>query len=302
MSAQVNEQLRLLAKFDGNDTGKWYGLTESVSDLYRGFGLPQVMSSWASYDYRRRKLDKSANLRRRLQKQFPGAGFKTDEEMSAYGQEETRKSREAAESAGAVKGAASTIGMIGGMITGGGRDPILLASMAFGTAPIVGGTVAANAWRAFKTEALIGGLSEAAIQPFVSRWKEKINNPISVKEMAMHIAFAAVGAGVLRAAGSAVVDRFQISKIKKVLGEKRTLAAGGDKVAAAEVDVLEEYLRIYQPLKGKGLKEEKAHIAKIEEAQDRMELGLPPRLGPEDGEAPGRTLYEVDPRIGRAHV
>jgi predicted ABC-type ATPase len=289
MSQPIDDQLRLLQQKTGDS--KWYGFPEYLAD----------QSDWtlltsATYNYRRRKLKRADNQIRRLQKQFPGAGFQTFEQLLASAQEETRKIREDADRAGAAPGAASTFGMIGGMITGSIRDPIMAASMVFGASPIVGGTIRANAARAFKTEALIGGLSEAAIQPFVSNWKEEINNPISVKEMAMHIAFAAVGAGALRAAGSAVVDRFQISKIKKVLGEKRTLAADGDKEAGVEADILEEYLRIYQPLKGQGRQEEKAHLAKIEEAQDRMEMGIPPRADPESGDAPGRTLYEVDPR------
>ena len=289
MSQPIDDQLRLLQQKTGDS--KWYGFPEYLADQ-----SDWTLLSSSTYEQRRRKLERAASQIRRLQKQFPGEGFETLEQIRASAQEETRKSREAAESAGAVKGAASTIGMIGGMITGGIRDPIMAGSMVFGASPIVGGTVAANAWRAFKTEALIGGLSEAAIQPFVSRWKEKINNPISVKEQMMAVVFATLGAGGIRAAGSAVVDLFQISKINKLLNEKRAEVDAGNVSAKADVDDLERYLHLYSPLKGKGLKEEKAHIAKIEEAQDRMELGLPPRLSPEDVEAPGRALYEVDPR------
>ncbi len=247
------------------------------------------MSGESDYKRNRRTLERRADEIRKLQQQFPDAGLKTMDEILTEAQEEARVVREKAMTSAARARGVGKLGVLAGTMTAIMRDPVILASLPFGSGTIRGGSIVANAWRAFKTEALIAGTAEALIQPKVYGWKQQIESPYSIKEAATNVMIAALGAGALRATGSSVLD---IAQVRKVAKTKRAAADQGDKTAAAEADVLDQYLHLNERTAGRTVAEERAHTQAVEQAMEDLQAGQPTQA---TGEIPGQTLYQLDP-------
>jgi hypothetical protein len=92
-----------------------------------------------------------------------------------------------------ARGLAGEAGLVLGEIAGVMTDPINLLSLAAG-APAATGLL-----RFAVTEALIGGASEAAVQPFVQKWRGEAG--LAELDPGLEIAMAAGGAGVLAGGG-----------------------------------------------------------------------------------------------------
>ena len=273
-------------------------ISTALESLYTVAGEPDPkerlldsipMSGEGGYKRNRRALERRADEIRKLQQQFPDAGLKTMDEILAEAQEEARATREKAMSAAARARGVGKLGVLAGTMTAIMRDPVIVASLPFGSGTIRGGSVVANAWRAFKTEALIAGTAEALIQPKVYGWKQQIESPYSIKEAATNVVLATLGAGVLRATGSTVLDIAQVRKVAKI---KRAAAEQGDKTAAAEADVLDQYLHLNERTAGRTVAEERAHTQAVEQAMEDLQAGQPTQA---TGEIPGQTLYTLDP-------
>lgn len=274
-------------------------VSEALDSLYSVAGEPTPaerlmesipMSGESGYRRNRRILEKRTDEIRKLQQQYPDAGLKTMEEIQAEIQEKTRGIREQAMKSAARARGVGKLGVLAGTMTAIMRDPVILATLPFGAAEIKGGSIIANAWRAFKTEAAIAGGVETLIQPQVYGWKQEIESPYSIKEAATNIMLASVGAGGLRATGSAVLD---ITQVRKVAKQKRAAAAEGDKSAAAEADVLDQYLHLNERAAGRTIAEERTHTQAVEQAMEDLQAGQPTQA---TGEVPGQTLYQMDPR------
>lgn len=128
----------------------------------------------------------------------------------------------------------ANLGMVGATARQVMTDPMVLYTLPLGGSA-TGGTLMANAWKAFKIEAGIALASETAIQKKVYDWKKDLNSPYSVEEAALNVVTAMVGAGVIRAGGSMAVDAVQLRSAAKI---KR---AEGGKTAETEADILERH-------------------------------------------------------------
>ena len=146
-------------------------------------------------------------------------------------------------------------------------DPELLATIPFSGGASVSGRVAANAWRSFKIESGLAFVSETAIAPKVYEFKHKIGEEeYSLQDAAFRIVTATLGAGLIRAGGSATID---LSKI--ALAKAKLLKAG----KVAEANTLDDYVKMVKdaPL----VKDEVGNIhimaqAKTKEAFEKGEI------------------------------
>lgn len=94
--------------------------------------------------------------------------------------------------------------MLGGALTGGMRDPMTVASLMLGGAPGAGRTVAGRILTTAATEAFVNGATEAAMQPQVQAWREKLGLEHGPEQAAINIGTAALFGGLLGAAGQGV--------------------------------------------------------------------------------------------------
>lgn len=112
-------------------------------------------------------------------------------------------------------------------------DPFIVATAGFGGGAAVGRGLAANAVRAFATEASIAAATEVPIQAEVFKFKKEIDSPWTFYDAAVNTLQATVGAGGLRLAGSVAIDSAGLlaKQYRKLRGSART--AEGD--AAADI-------------------------------------------------------------------
>ena len=120
----------------------------------------------------------------------------------------------------------SGAGILAGTAAGALTDPVVLATLPIGLGEIRGAGVVGNALKALGSEFLIGAASESLIQGEVFAFKRSIESPYTKLEAAVNVLAAGLGAGVLRAVGSAAVDTTALvraamaeSKAAKVLAE-----------------------------------------------------------------------------------
>lgn len=214
-----------------------------------------------------------------LQAQYPDAGLKTIDDIMKDAQEKARLTREKMAKTNATASGLGTVGTIAGGIVGAFHDPILVGSMLLGSGKITGPSKAVNAWKAFKTEAAIGAGAELLITPSVMSWRDKLEDPYSLKEATINILTVAGFAGVSRAAGSYVVDVFEARKAIKSLR-----ASGED----GKADVVESYVDLH----AEGtLADQDGHIRAYLKAQEALERGAIPKQADLD-EITGTTGIE----------
>jgi len=214
-----------------------------------------------------------------LQAQYPDAGLKTIDDIMKDAQEKARLTREKMAKTNATASGLGTVGTIAGGIVGAFHDPILVGSMLLGSGKITGPSKAVNAWKAFKTEAAIGAGAELLITPSVVSWRDKLEDPYSLKEATINILTVAGFAGVSRAAGSYVVDVFEARKAIKSLR-----ASGED----GKADVVESYVDLH----AEGtLADQDGHIRAYLKAQEALERGAIPKQADLD-EITGTTGIE----------
>lgn len=133
--------------------------------------------------------------------------IKTDEDLDIEIKEDSRRIRERTAKILENTTWGGKVGTFFGAMSASLRDPVILATIPFGasaSAGIVGRAV---------TEGVIGALSEAAIQPFVYRYKKKLDSPFSVKESIEEIAGAGLGAAALGGGITAVA--MGLARLKK---------------------------------------------------------------------------------------
>jgi hypothetical protein len=171
-----------------------------------------------------------------LQKKHPELGLLTYDQMMVSVQSEAQKIRENMEQVTGNRTWGGVGGEIAGMAVGAIQDPIILASMFLGTGKITGGTKAANALKAFFTEAGIAMGAEVMIQPNVINWKARLDSPYSLKEAAITVLTVGGFAGVVRAGGSVTVD------VIEAASAARKLRAQGK---TTEADILDSFVDMY---------------------------------------------------------
>ena len=217
-----------------------------------------------------------------LQLQHPDAGLKTIDDIMKDAQDRARLARENMSQTSAASNGLGKLGTLAGSVAGFAHDPIILGSFFLGGGKIKGGTKAANAWKAFKTEAAIAAGAETLITPSVMSWKEKIDSPYSLQEAATNIMLAGGFAGVTRASGSYVVDVFEARKAAKALRSSGS---------HAKADVLDSYADMADSAP------HNAHVEAFAKAQQQLEKGKIITQEEIDQIAGGpNSIESVDPR------
>jgi len=199
----------------------------------------------------------------RDQAKFPDAGLSTLGSLMQATQEKAKTDRETAMRMFANARGMSKAGIVTGAATGIITDPLILATLPMGAGTISGAGIAGNAFKAFKLEAMIAGVSETAIQPQVYNWKKQINSPYSVQEAALNIVVAMGAAGAIRATGSTIVD---VAELRGAAKLKRT---EGGKTANSEADILESHADNIEAA-GEDIP---GHFDAMDQAIDRFEGG-----------------------------
>jgi len=219
-----------------------------------------------------------------LQVQYPEAGYKTIDDIMKDAQDRARVTREKMSQVSANSSGLGKLGLLTGGIEGFAHDPILVASMVFGTGKITGPSKGINAWRAFKTEAAIASGAEMLITPSVMSWKDKIHSPYSLKDATINILTVGAFAGVTRAGGSYVVDVFEA---RKAVASLRAAGKNG------EADVVESYVNLQE----KGVGNQDAHIQAYAKAQEALDSGKIVEQAELDKITGGKIgLESVDPK------
>ncbi len=204
----------------------------------------------------------------KLQEQFPDMGLKTWDQIMQDAQKESTRLKEVMSQVSNNRTWGGVAGMLTGVMKEALTDPVVVASMMFGTSKIVGGSKSFNAMKAFYTEFLIGAGSETVIQPFVMDWSAKLETPWDLKDAAVTILTVGGFAGVTRAGGSYVVDLIDAGKAAK------KLRAQGENVKA---QTLENYIDLYNGAPpARSVLEQDAQLKAIDDIQKAIDDG---RLG-----------------------
>lgn len=101
-------------------------------------------------------------------------------------------------------GAGKWFAALYGGLKGSFYDPVQVATMLAGGGPAAGRTVAGRVASMALKEALINGTIEAALQPQVQAWREKVGLPHGFREGLANVLFAAAAGGVLGGGAEAV--------------------------------------------------------------------------------------------------
>lgn len=271
MGDQVTDAIRLFNSLDPNKKDDGLKKLKLGSERVKGLG--------GGVEFGRQILEDNHQAILDLQLQYPDAGLKTIDDIMKDAQEKARLTREKMAKTNATASGLGTVGTIAGGIVGAFHDPILVGSMLLGSGKITGPSKAVNAWKAFKTEAAIGAGAELLITPSVVSWRDKLEDPYSLKEATINILTVAGFAGVSRAAGSYVVDVFEARKAIKSLR-----ASGED----GKADVVESYVDLH----AEGtLADQDGHIRAYLKAQEALERGAIPKQADLD-EITGTTGIE----------
>lgn len=128
--------------------------------------------------------------------------IKTDPDILKEIIEDSRRIREKSESVSSNANFAGKIGSFAGAMAASFADPLVLASIPFGA------SASASILRTALIEAGINMASEAAIQPFVYRYKQTLGSPYDLGEALTSVAAAGAGGAILgggmRAVGKGV--------------------------------------------------------------------------------------------------
>ena len=159
---------------------------EDISFL-EGQALPQI---WMGQE-----TDPVKNYRakiRELSARHPE--IRTDEDILGDISEESRRIRERTEKVLGNTTFGGNLGSFAGAMAAATTDYPVIASMGFGA------SFGATILRTALTEAGIGALSEAMAQPFIWRYKKKLESPYDLGEALTRVAGAGIGSGILASA------------------------------------------------------------------------------------------------------
>jgi len=186
----------------------------------------------------------AARRMRELEARFPNAGI-SDRELKLWTQETAATLRQLAESDAAKAPASSRLV---GVLTGAITDPLVATTLPFGAAPAVEAVgaraIARTALKVGATEAGIQGALQVPIQAQVFDFKAELGSPYEVSDAALNVLAAGLGAGVLRATGSALSDSLRglkpVDRAKKLLELYRERRAAGDALTDEVEDAAED--------------------------------------------------------------
>jgi hypothetical protein len=189
------ERRKLIQELAGEDIGS-----------LEGQAVPQMwMSPEARTAYGHEAVKKYQQKITELASRYPE--IKSDEDLLKEIVEDSRKVREKTGKVLENTTFSGKVGSFSGAMAATIQDPLVLGSMLFGA------STSAGILRTALTEAGIGAASEALIQPFVYRYKQKLGSPYSLEEAATRVAAAGVGSGVL--AGGIKATSRGISRLAK---------------------------------------------------------------------------------------
>lgn len=206
LTPKLDEQLILL-----NDlTGQYPGAIQE--NTLHGF----------SRDYKEQLLDQNQDLIRKLRDENPESGLLTFDDILNQTKAETKLTRQKAIRSMLQADGMTNLGMVTGTMRAVLEDPIIIGSMVVSglVTKGKGTTAAARAMSVAKTEAMIGSISEAMIQPSVYGWKQRLESPYSLQEAAFNVMIAGGLGAILGAGGSLVYDAATFRKAAKLKNVK----------------------------------------------------------------------------------
>ena len=266
---KIEDQFKTLYKLTGDEQYNTRFLSKQIVGAKKGFGTKTgpLGGSDTDFDANRNFLETQSDLIINLRKENPDAGLLTMDEMQESRNKELEQDRI---DLVALQDRSQTLDVSVGNVASMGAyfmDPELLATIPFSGGSSVGGRVAQNAWRSFKIESGLAAVSETAIAPKVYDFKHQIGQEeYDLKDAAIRIVSATLGAGIIRSAGSVTID---LSKIG--LAKTKLLKAG----KADEAAVLDDYVKMMQDAPLVKDVTGDAHIiaqAKVAQALERGEI------------------------------
>jgi len=259
-----------------------YALTAGTSTRM-GLRMKRYSTGWG-YEQKRDYLKKFEDQINKAKKDNPSLQSYTD--ILTKNTQMTEPVREQAMTDFANARGFANLGMVGATARQVITDPLILQTLPFG-GEAIGGSLMANAWKAFKIEAGIALASETVIQKKVYDWKNDISSPYSVEEAATNVFTAMVGAGLIRSAGSMVIDAVSMRAAAKI---KR---AEGGKAAEMEADIMERHADDVED----GGADVDSHFNAIDQAINDLETGRPTdQVGPTY-----KDTVEISPLESRAY-
>ena len=311
----MRDQLAILEKVDPTfNQGAW--IRFEVGGRGR-MGESPVPGYSGIRDY----YEKNTELVKGLAKAYPDKGIKTWDELSDLvaaeaGQARAKAERDAANAPPSDRFWGTLAGMGAAIMT---RDPVVLATLP--VSPAARGTSAAGkifsaAWR---EAAIIGGVEATVIQPNVYLQKRSIDSPYTLQDAAQIILMVSGATFVLRGAFQSIGELSKkrkltidvnvpqnLSDVRKIAKEKRALGDAGDRQAAIEADILDDYVDQVEKSPGKAAEDVDRHFNNMDQAYDdladgRVAEGIDdPKVDFVDyieGETGQRPILEsVDPR------
>lgn len=137
-------------------------------------------------------------------------------------------------------GGGAIAGQFAGTAVGFMQDPIQAGTLLLGGGEAAGGSILANALKAFGKEAVLAGALQVPVEAQAFQFKQSIGSPYAAREAAFNVLAASVGAGVIRAAGSVTVD-----VAGKALVAYRERISAGKVAPTAESRQAEQVLQQY---------------------------------------------------------
>lgn len=254
-------------------------------------GTPDDINNTRNRRGRLKPLSAYNDLIVNLQKTNPNAGLKTYDQVLEGVSLDLGKKRDYLQklkqrSSSTARGWGAGAGMGTYLI-----DPFILATIPFSGGWSAGRGILGNAWRGAKTEMKLAAGSETVATPFVFNWKQQIKSDFDLKDAAIRIMTATLGAGVIRAGASTVIDLTQLAKAKKILRD-----AGKTK----ESNILDEYARLVNDAPAVrekiGLSGQDTHILAQAKVAQAFEKGDPVSQKELDEILGSNESQKVDPR------
>ncbi|MBO6930732.1 MAG: hypothetical protein JJ856_14250 [Roseibium sp.] len=187
------------------------------------------------------------------------------------------------------------------------RDPATLATLPFGLgaggARTLAGKVLSTAWR----EALVTGTTEAAIQPFVQKWRAEAGLPAGLEEAARNVGLATALGGVIGAGVRGAVElpgtirrqlsrrpdpRLQAPGPEKIVDDLNPVRDDLSPATRAAVDVVDQERAVSSSIRSEFGDDFGADLVQAMEGAERftdlIDQPLPDRFVPQG--APRRTV------------
>ncbi len=263
----MRDQLAILEEVDPTfNQGAWMSFS-----VTKGRGL-MGESPVPGYSGIRDYYEKNTELVKGLAKAYPDKGIKTWDELSDLvaaeaGQARAKAERDAANAPPSDRFWGTLAGMGAAIMT---RDPVVIATLPVSPAargPSVAGKIFSAAWR---EATIIGGVEATVIQPNVYLQKRSIDSPYTLQDAAQIILMVSGASFVLRGAFQSIGE---LSKIRKIAKEKRALGDAGDRQAAIEADILDDYVDQVEKSPGKAAEDVDRHFNNMDQAYDDLADG-----------------------------